>query len=499
MEMTMLLWLYTICAFFSATTLLRRKGAADRRALLSVLGVGAVSTVGVLIPQTGLIAFWAGTAGFVIFMLAPGLLVRLGRQFAVRGSFHPACHCLHTAVILFPAAGFRSERDLYRALRDHGGIHHPAAAEVRARIAALSSGPMLKAAPATLVLIVVILLAFAVLEVSGDSRSLLTLLEFGANHGPLVSDGEPYRLLTAVLLHSGWLHLIFNVGALWMLGRWVEPELGPARTLFVFFLSGLLGNVASLALYGEAQMVSVGASGGAMGLIGCATMLLLRPGGDPQRARRLPSLLLIIFGTLLMGAFVPGIDNGAHIGGLITGGLLGVLFTRVSRFPEGVMRSVAALFLVLTAAAVFWVIRDLPHWRRLVPFETKAFSLERPQASELPENESCFEISWRLIKNQSVGMNLSIKFVKPPPDPEQWLADRFLETTGQKPTGIHRISGPVPGLFAAADVDEEHVELVLLKDSSDRPAALLSFVLPRDDPVIHKRWVEPMLSSFRFR
>ncbi len=489
----MLLWLYAISGYFSAMTLLRRKGVADRRALVSVIAVGAVSTVGVLVPKTELVAFWAGTAGFVLLMLVPGLLVRLGRYFAGRGSFHPAGGCLNVAVILFPAAGFRAERDLYRALRDNGGIQHPAAADVRARIAAMSSGPMRNVAPATLVLIVAILLAFAVLEVSGDSRSLLTLLEFGANHAPLISDGEAYRLLTAVLLHSGWLHLIFNVGALWMLGRWVEPELGPARTLFVFFLSGLLGNVASLALYHSDQMVSVGASGGAMGLIGCATMLLLRPGGDPQRERRLPSLLLIIFATLLMGAFVPGIDNGAHIGGLVAGGLLGVLFTRVSRLPDFLMRSVAALFVLLTVAGVFLVIRNLPAWRSMVPLETKAFSLERPQASLVRVNEKCIEISWHLIGK------LSIELVDPPSDLEQWIIDRFLEITGRKPAGIKRIRGAVPGFFAEADVDEDHVEMVLLEDSTHRPAALLSFVLPRDDPVIRERWVEPMLNSFRFR
>jgi len=136
--MTMLLWLYAISGYFSAMTLLRRKGVADRRALVSVIAVGAVSTVGVLVPKTELVAFWAGTAGFVILMLVPGLLVRLGRYFAGRGSFHPAGGCLNVAVILFPAAGFRAERDLYRALRDNGGIQHPAAADVRARIAAMS-------------------------------------------------------------------------------------------------------------------------------------------------------------------------------------------------------------------------------------------------------------------------------------------------------------------------------------------------------------------------
>ncbi len=493
----MLLWLYVISASFSAVTLIRQKGAADSRALVTVLLVGAAATVGVVAPAARPFAFWPATLGFVVFMLAPGLLVRLGRRLAGGGSFGGAGRTLRVASVLFPAAGFRAERDLYIALRDNGGVRHPAAAEVRARIAALSDGPMLRTAPATLALIVVILLAYGLLATAGDSENLITLLEFGANYAPLVLAGEWYRLMTAIFLHGGLLHLTVNVLSLWILGKWVEPEIGSARTLVVLLLSGLIGNVASLALYRETAVVAVGASGAGMGLLGCLAMLLLRPGGHPLRSRRLPAVLVITGASLFMGLVIHQIDNGAHLGGLLTGAALGILFTRLPRLPDLLVRAAATVLVLLAVWSIVLVGLSSPVWQQRAEFGTNSFTLHCPAGAVKSVSGNSFELSWRLVDD--LFIELSIELVDPPESP----AERFDRMTGELqgvlPPGKERLSFPRACTRVVAEGETSRTEIYLIEDAPGGRGALLSFVLPGDDPIIRERWVEPVISSFRFR
>lgn len=493
----MLLWLYAISASFSAVTLIRQRGAADPRALFTVLVIGAVAAVGVMVPVAKPYAFWAGTAGFVGFMLAPGLLVRFGRHLAKGGSFGLAGLTMRVATALFPAAGFRAERDLYIALQGTGGVPHPAAAQVRARIASLSGGPMCRAAPATLALIIAILLAYALLTIVGDPDNVLTLLEFGANHAPLVLAGEVHRLMTAIFLHGGLFHLSVNVLSLWVLGRWVEPELGSARTVVVLLLSGLIGNVLSFALYRESAVVAVGASGAAMGLIGCLAMLLLRPGGHPMRSRRLPAVLVMTGATLFLGLIIPRIDNGAHLGGLVTGAALGFVFTRVSRLPDKLMRALAAVLALLAVWSMVLVGRNLPEWREQEEFGTKAFTLTGPAGAAKRVDERRFELSWDLIAD--VGVRVSIELVDPPENPAERLNRRLARLTGVLPPGEVRLRDPRTCTRVVAEDKTSRTEIYLIEDASGERGALLSFHLPADDPIIHDRWVEPILTSFRFR
>jgi rhomboid protease GluP len=140
-----------------------------------------------------------------------------------------------------------------------------------------------------------------------------------------VAQGEYWRLVASLFLHFGILHLVFNVWALWVLGREVEALYGSVRFATIYFLSGLFGNVAFYCLGGP-FVPSAGASGAIFGIIGAEIAFFyinrrLLGGLSQQRLRNLFVLVAI---NLVFGFTAAGINNIAHMGGLISGLLLGL-------------------------------------------------------------------------------------------------------------------------------------------------------------------------------
>lgn len=158
------------------------------------------------------------------------------------------------------------------------------------------------------------------MTLNGGSTDLRVLVRFGAKVPWLGRTGEYWRLLTAIFLHVGFLHLLFNGYALYSLGPLIEILFGESRFLVIYFLSGLAGSVAS---YIMSQAISAGASGAIFGLTGALAFYLVRHrkmlGRFGQRARR--NVLFVIFYNLLLTLWGPGIDVFGHLGGL-TGGLV---------------------------------------------------------------------------------------------------------------------------------------------------------------------------------
>lgn len=154
----------------------------------------------------------------------------------------------------------------------------------------------------------------------GASADALVL--FGAKANELILDGQYWRLLTPVFLHIGLVHLLFNQYALHLFGREVETLFGPPRFAALYLLSGMFGSLASFAF---SAAISAGASGAIFGIIGAMAAFLLRNRkllgeGGKQHLR---SLLVLIGINLFLGMTIPGIDNLGHLGGLISGVLLG--------------------------------------------------------------------------------------------------------------------------------------------------------------------------------
>jgi len=140
-------------------------------------------------------------------------------------------------------------------------------------------------------------------------------------------DGEWWRLATATLLHGSWIHLLLNLSALWSIGEWLEPAVGPLRTLLIFIAAALGGSLASL-LWCEAPVV-VGASGGILGLAGALLYARVFAADSLRTSLReisAPSLAVMIGLCLALGLVVPMIAQAGHVGGLIAGVLCAGLF-----------------------------------------------------------------------------------------------------------------------------------------------------------------------------
>ncbi|MBN8883721.1 MAG: rhomboid family intramembrane serine protease [Salana multivorans] len=148
---------------------------------------------------------------------------------------------------------------------------------------------------------------------------------------------EPYRFLTSTLLHSGIWHLAFNMYALWLIGQQLELLLGRARFLTLYCLSAIGGSVAYLAIAGVGAGGVVGASGGVFGLFGAFAVFMRRLGRDPK------PILVIIGINVVLGFVISNIAWQAHLGGLVVGALVALVFARVPVRRGGAARGPAVL------------------------------------------------------------------------------------------------------------------------------------------------------------
>ncbi len=147
------------------------------------------------------------------------------------------------------------------------------------------------------------------------SRAIL--YAWGSSLDAILS-GRSYTLVTSIFLHAGLLHLAFNSYALYVLGTLTEQVLGPARMLATFFAAALVGGLGSAVLTPWA--VSVGASGGILGLFGVAIIL------EWVRFGRVSSSTIIVAALAVGGGFLQGIDVIAHVLGLAVGAAMGWAF-----------------------------------------------------------------------------------------------------------------------------------------------------------------------------
>jgi membrane associated rhomboid family serine protease len=152
------------------------------------------------------------------------------------------------------------------------------------------------------------------------------LLNWGANFRPMTTDGQWWRLLTNTFLHGGLMHLLANMYGLLFVGIFLEPLLGKTKYLLVYLTTGILASVASIWWY-EAT-ISVGASGAIFGLYGFFLATLLLKVFPPEFGKAFLTSTLIFVGFNLLMGFTGGIDNSAHIGGLLTGFILGLIMSR---------------------------------------------------------------------------------------------------------------------------------------------------------------------------
>jgi membrane associated rhomboid family serine protease len=175
--------------------------------------------------------------------------------------------------------------------------------------------------------------------------------------------------VSAIFLHSSVLHIFFN--CLWAsrAGAEIERQLGRARFVVLFMVSGIIGFLASR--WWSPLAYTVGASGAVFGLFGCAVGVAYARRDPRWKAILVENLVWVaIIGLINMRATGGGVNNAAHAGGLAAGALLGFLFTKEPRrlrldVPFGIL---AALLLALTAASIALSAAS-PYWKQIRAIE----------------------------------------------------------------------------------------------------------------------------------
>ena len=182
--------------------------------------------------------------------------------------------------------------------------------------------------PATMALILINVLVFIAVEFTGTSQDAWHVLEYGAAYTPyIIQNGEVYRLFTSMFLHFGIEHLVNNMLVLFVLGSRLERVIGKIRFLLIYLLGGIAGNVVSLLLELKKQefSVSAGASGAVFAVMGAMIYVVIRNKGWLGDLSMRQILVMAAF-SLYFGFTSSGVDNAAHIGGLLAGFVLAVLF-----------------------------------------------------------------------------------------------------------------------------------------------------------------------------
>ncbi len=165
-------------------------------------------------------------------------------------------------------------------------------------------------------------------NILANTQNADVLVTYGAKYNDLIiKQGQYWRFVTPIFLHANLLHVGLNMLNLLVLGVFLERLFGHLRFLLIYLLTGVVSIIASF--HFAPQEVSVGASGAIFGLVGAYSIFVLthrrafRRGGIPA----LVWLVFIIGVNLSIGLFIPNVDNGAHLSGLLSGCLLGWLFT----------------------------------------------------------------------------------------------------------------------------------------------------------------------------
>jgi rhomboid protease GluP len=210
-------------------------------------------------------------------------------------------------------------------------------------------------------IVVFLLMAFA-----GGSMNEQTLMAFGVKANPAIAQGQWWRFVTPVFIHIGWLHIIFNSYALWIVGPQVEKLYGSARFVLLYVMTGVAGVAGSYLFHPYA--ISAGASGAIFGLFGVLLVfgIRYRESIPPFFKRAVGTgVLPVILINLVIGLTIPGIDNSAHIGGLLAGAALAAVvpFQKPGAEEAPFFKGVQMVLLALIAVCFFNVARnyDGPH------------------------------------------------------------------------------------------------------------------------------------------
>ena len=170
-------------------------------------------------------------------------------------------------------------------------------------------------------LIIINIIIFLLMELIGNgSQDINTLVNFGAVSGPLIRNGDYYRLITSGFLHIGIIHLLCNMYSLYLIGPTIEHFFGKLKYIIIYLFSIIMGSLFAMLFQGNST-ISAGASGAIFGLLGALLYFGFSYRGYMGN-KVINEVLSVILINLFIGFSISGISNAAHIGGLIGGFLI---------------------------------------------------------------------------------------------------------------------------------------------------------------------------------
>jgi rhomboid protease GluP len=207
--------------------------------------------------------------------------------------------------------------------------------------------------PATITLLIINVAVFVGMVLTGGSVQSFSgeqLIRWGANYGPLTIGGEYWRLVTAGFVHANFFHIAFNMWGLWNLGRLSERLFGKWQTALIYLLTGFGGALLSIAY--NHDRLSVGASGAIFGIAG-AILAGIKFGdvamSPAEKKATFSSLVLVIILNFGMG-MGGRIDNVCHLGGFISGLMVGLPLGAFSRKGSTLQAATLAITTVVLGA-----------------------------------------------------------------------------------------------------------------------------------------------------
>jgi rhomboid protease GluP len=238
------------------------------------------------------------------------------------------------------------------------------------------------------------ILVFVLMVITGvnawnpDNQSLL---QWGANFRPATLNGEWWRLLTCCFLHVGILHLAFNMYALIYIGLLLEPRLGTERFICAYILTGLSSSISSSLWH--PFTVSAGASGAIFGMYGVFLALLTTSLIENSARKALLTSIGIFVAFNLLNGTNPVVDNAAHVGGLVSGLIIGYGFYP-SLFRSGIKSLKYRTIGILSSCILlscFLLYRNMPNDIGVYQIKMRRFELLENMALEIyrmPRNTS---------------------------------------------------------------------------------------------------------------
>ncbi len=276
-------------------------------------------------------AGYIGGGAWFVVLFVPAIGLRKATQLAEQGRYETAVRLTSFVQWFHPTTQVRQQLAIFRRLASSSQGRTSQSPQISWTSEFYRQ---VKESPAVFLFILINLVVFYIEWRRGAWYSSIVMRRLGAlDYAEVIGEGEFWRLLTALFLHYGVTHLLFNLFAIYVLGPPLERLIGSFRFAVAYLVSGI-GSTAGVVLLTLLRILPpadlVGASGSVMGIVGAWAGFLVRHRHIWHAKQRLLNILLIIVIQIAFDFYTPEVSSTAHICGLVTGFLIG-LYLRPGR------------------------------------------------------------------------------------------------------------------------------------------------------------------------